>query len=379
MKLIATYPLYKRADASNNALPAGFINSGNAVEITDVLFGKYLDGTNVWYKGEDGYCYWSGGFKDSGFALPGKNYLSLDKEQQYELLSEAMLYWYEEFKVSGINFNGISATVKRKDGVELEYYAIAVYVSDKNNAGENDVPTHVLYKGYSIPTDVLVIHQSKACGLSESISRKDVNVFGTAGVVLKKNNTDYLITNYHVACDDLLEAGVFSVDKNNTPVNNNIVQPATIFNGNALIGALTEARLDFFIDIALIELNINIDNVVHGININGVVDTADPKVRKALKNRQIRLWGAKTNKLLLGRIEDPNVIIDIEYNYGIKKTLFGIIRGNLESPAEEGDSGSAVIDDNGKLIGLIVSKGFGDNNIYIIPSHIILKTFQLNF
>ena len=379
MKLIATYPLYKRTDASNNALPVGFINGGDAVEVIDVLFGKYLDGINTWYKAEDGYYYWSGGFAVNGFVLPGRNYFSLDADEQNELVSEAILHCYTSFKAKGIDFNGISATVKRKDNVTLGYYTITVYVAAKNDKSLVQVPAEVVYKGFSIPTDVLQVQKSEACGLSNSISRKGVNVFGTAGIVLKKKNTEYLLTNYHVACDDLLASGIYAVDETSVPANNNIVQPATIFNGNAVIGALSEARLDFFIDAALIELNVNIQNNIHGISITGVFDTGDNKVRNDLRNRRIRLWGAKTNSLLTGKLEDLNVIVDIGYNYGITKTLFGMFRATLVSPAEEGDSGAAVIDDNGMFIGLLVSKGFGDNNIYIIPSHTILKTFALNF
>jgi subtilisin family serine protease len=50
-----------RSNPSVNAINHGYLKPGDLLRIDDVVEGEYYEGNNLWFKGNDGCFYWSGG------------------------------------------------------------------------------------------------------------------------------------------------------------------------------------------------------------------------------------------------------------------------------------------------------------------------------
>jgi hypothetical protein len=385
MKLTLSYPLYRRKDASNNIAPVGFLMDGSILEISDVVIGKSIDGNSIWYKADDGLYYWSGGINEVEFRSSATNFTSLSLELQFSLISQALKYYYSKYNLEGYGITGCSISLKHKDAENryLDHYAIVIHVAFKSDNAVKKIPSEINYKGFNIPTDVIEGNYVVACSLGKNaISRnEDAHPFGSPGFIAIRNNEKYLVTNYHVLCDDLLKQGHFNITEAFTFLDNcDVVMPSRGNQESMIIGLLTDACLDFHLDAALVKLDSDLlTNEIESIGkISGIRIFKPPSDTSVIPSIRIQLFGARSQKKITGSMKALKTIQPIRYNHNIMQQMEDLYMAEMEEAVLEGDSGSAILDEDRALIGILVGKEFSGRKIFILPVEHILKNFRLN-
>ncbi len=380
MKLTLSYPLYRRKDPSNRDAAVGYLNDGDTIEITEVVEGKPIDANSTWYKATDGLFYWSGGIDNNEFILPGLDFMKLSPEEQYELTAAAMEYYFDILKGKVPGFTGMSVSFKNVDDNYLDFYALVIQVEQKKLVN-SPVPGFLSYKGYSIPTDLVIASQTLPADIGDSISRKHIFSDGSAGFIAKSNHGEamVMVTNYHVACIDLmlLSPRKLAIGQDEILDKPEVVMPANGVEGSAVIGQVIAGRLDRFNDVALIQLEKNslLTNKIRFIGkIKGIrsIDSIKQNFRPGVIT--VQMFGAKS-KFKTGLIESFNARQAISYLDGdFDHVLKGLIQ--VSRMSQPGDSGSAVVDLDNRLIGIMVA---ADSKFsYILPVENILGNFNLN-
>ena len=383
IQAIITYPLYRRPRPTNKVVPYGYLPEGSVIEVEDILTGDKIDASCIWYKATDGYFYWSGGFENVAFTFPGKEdmFMELSLEQQAEVVSEALDYYYELIEKKVPAFTGMSVTYKQSDSQFREYYALVIQVNKKNGAGEWQIPATLPYHGYLIPTDVVEAQPTFPVGLGQSISRKTMFSFGSAGFIATRQNSrkKVLVTNYHVAFSDLMSNTPrrLAFSKDDPITHPEMVMPSSQTAGAAVFGRVIEGRLDSFNDIALIELD-NTETTTNTIEfigpISGIRTLDEIKQGFHPDTITVQMFGAKSN-FRQGFIHAFNARQPVNYLDG---DFVHVLKGLIQTTAmsQPGDSGSAVVDTANKLVGILVA---GDDKFsYILPIENVLRNFNLN-
>ena len=393
MKLQTSQFVYKRLGAGNNTTAITYLEPATEVELETVVTGTYIDGNNIWYKLADNTFMWSGGFNTVAFIMDEDIFSLLSKEEQYEIVSQAMDYYYDILKSKVVGFTGMSASFKKTGERYLESYALIVQVDQKSNNTEYIIPDHLPYNGFNIPTDVDEVSKTTFCsGLGDSISRDGSNTWGSAGFLCKRTDVIdhhiYLVTNYHVVCEDLLKLSPpkFSITINDVVASPVILLPAFLHQGKKpFIGMLVEGILDRFNDLALIKLEsagkaILKNSIPNGLG--GFLQIKDIRTLKSLKKDfkpatiSVRMYGAtsKTQSLTPKSIISLNSPQDMHYLNGkVVQHIKELIA--VEKISLKGDSGSALLDMEGGIIGLLV----GDDSkfSYFLPIENILSNLKI--
>lgn len=177
------------------------------------------------------------------------------------------------------------------------------------------------------------------------------------GASKKKNAYTALLSNYHVMYD------------NGGTTNTGIGQPDILpsnYVGRIITGSKVGTELDFAI--AKLDDNIPIKNEV--IEIGTLKGFADAYV-----TQQVRKYGFKT-LLTKGTVTKVNVIIVGEFPVTV---YTGVEITGLNPPfADEGDSGSVVVDYNNKVIGLLWGVQVANENIGIANDQRMLLSVEPN-
>ncbi len=385
MKLKLSYPLYRRKDPSNNNPPVDYLIDGSILEIKDVVIGKPIDGNSIWYEGVDGLYYWSGGINEVEFRSPGASFTSLSLELQYSLISQAMKYYFSKYELEDYGITGCSVSLKHKDAENryLGHYAMVIHVVLKSDQVVKKIPSEINYKGFNIPTDIIQSNYAVACSLGRNaISRnEDAHPFGSPGFIAIRDNERYLVTNYHVLCDDLLKQHHFNITEAFTFLDNcDVVMPSRGNDESAIIGLLTDARLDFHLDAALVRLDSDLlTNEIESIGkIAGIRIFKPPADTSVIPSIRIQLFGARSQKKITGTMKALKTIQPIRYNHNILQQMEDLYMAEMEEAVLEGDSGSAILDEDRALIGILVGKEFSGRKIFILPVERIIQNFRLN-
>ena len=261
-------------------------------------------------------------------------------------------------------------------------------ISDENNNKSievvtNDSDTHLIPKTlpYALPNGEAKQVEIKVrissgikthLQLGDDITNKDFqNKFGSCGLAVSYKNDEekktMMLTCYHVVIGKThnYDQFVFNADED-------IINPHG--DSGIKIGSIRFAIKNNEIDAAIVDL---VNNSLNNDKINGIRII---KYEEQYNKVKVSIKGYITKQT--GTVTSIQNYASIEYTLpdGITKQqmdLYNLIavKGDNSKPfSQGGDSGSAVIDDQNKVIGILVA---GDNEIsYIIPIQTIFN--QLN-
>ncbi len=294
---------------------------------------------------------------------------------------ENLIETHEDEWLKKFNADSVMAALKLEKGQTKKIPCLQFSVVNKQDQSQTqheDIPDFIHVDGYKVPTDVLEedmpTQDSSSIQLGDGIYREGTNSIGTLGLKVYKtdddgNQTDYLLSCYHVFC---------SVELNNNQTTT--FDPSSgqkgIFSerGDIKLGEVTQGYLDNYMDAALckIDSNINLSPKIksftrspkRGIRIistDDVMNEISVFSHSYTENRKVtgKIVARKTNKW---------VTIN-GYDYYFKDVI------PVTKISNHGDSGSAVLDSYGKVIGIVFASN--DLKSYIIPISEILINFNL--
>jgi len=305
---------------------------------------------------------------------------SIKKIDEWINLSEDKIIskLYEENKDSLKNIPNVIAVGL---GQEKGGYYIEVVTTKANR----EIPAFLTYnlpnnkiKNYPIKVIIsspIVTHGN--LNFKSDITNQDrLSNFGSFGIGVKfkgsEGNRKMLLTCYHVIIGNGDDFFNFKYTKNDK-----IVSPHD--NEDAIIGNVLNAIRNDTIDAALIEVENNIF-ISNDLPDNGgsITSTRIIQNDEPYNNIPVRIYGYINNST--GKItsinNDANIVYTLpdgsKQNWEIKDL---IAVSDFGSPiSQEGDSGSALLDDQNNVIGIVVAGN--DTTTYVIPIETIFS--QLN-
>jgi hypothetical protein len=211
--------------------------------------------------------------------------------------------------------------------------------------------------------------------LADKISNKITpTAYGSLGLIVKYNNPQLpkkmLLTCYHVVKGTMHHWDRFTFEGEETILDTQ--------SGNLEIGKISFAMKNDTIDAAIVELADQkaIINLPGGITINGFREIT---YEERYNNIKVKMYGANTKGTAKSGIIRSlyNDVMNMNYGSGLTLPLTNLIAINDDQGkpiSAPGDSGSAILDENNKVVGIVV--GGNDTVTYAIPIQTIFK--QLN-
>lgn len=391
MKLtVSKYLNARSGKPSTVSLCPSYKSPGDVLEIDDVTAGEEIDGNAVWYHcNDDGCFYWSGGIAETEFEMHDQALSKLDEKSQAVWMKALQndKEWLLSKKIDG--YMGCAIGFKNDD--PLKPVALVIYVDKKRPNPVYQLPAFVSYKGVSIPTDIkeLVVakHQYKPGGLipnmlldndtplqmGGSISPSTLAEIGTRGLKLKKGGKSYVLSCFHVLLHDLKSQGFYDGKDEQRralyPSPNSNTQNLRIRNPK-----ITEGVYNEFYDFAVALLEKEGSDIVNSFNdqrFNGFYNESE---MPALKGKTVSMVGT-SSFLQKGVVFDYNAQIPIEGNaFSFQNVVVS------EKISTAGDSGAPVIDDENKIVGIVIG-GNNENKTFILPVYnlVIKKDFFIDF
>ena len=361
MKAILTYSLYRRSKATNEEDAIGYLPAGSVIEVTRIEAGKMLDGISVWFFAEDGFYYWGGGVNFNDESVFG-DWQILSEDLQKALLESLVadeLFWFQK-KVVG--YVGCGWGYKNDD--EKRGLAVSMFVSKKTpDTVLNDT---IRYKGYNILIDVKEVspfkHHTYKEGLPPlqsdifdpiemggSISLQNSSSFGTRSLILKnKENKDCLMTCFHVLLAKYMDQDKFQTSPSQMVFADS---PSPKRNPkNAILRKnikVIEGRFNSYYDFDVTELPPK-TRYTNAFNDFVFKDYYLLEDLKSLVGKVVTMGGAASSQQS-GIVKDVQGSIDIEGGYSYSNVVI------TEKISIGGDSGAPVVDQNGKLVGIVVA------------------------
>jgi hypothetical protein len=334
---------------------------------------------------------------------------------------EAYLRAREVFrKLDGVV--GVAFGQKRVGTEYQDNVAIVVFVREKKK--EEDIPPEQRipesFEGY--PTDVRVVRKGVAEGCDNTTAYDKIqggiqimveagsNTYaqGTLGCIVKKRNDRgrenvYLLTNKHVLYSHETGAGadVRHPTQNDTTLGP--VQAGGLY-GNFLLPATGPAAAQYFIDAAIARIDIDSkccgstctkdqieveDTLIADLQVNGVnslADVRDVTLDPLIINKKVFKVGRTTGKTT-GIVRLVNAHLDadpppdqttavgvsaentIYIEFDVTSTANGLNCKGQARFTDTGDSGSIVVDEQSRVIGLHTHRGVPKTPFTLIPSH----------
>lgn len=318
-----------------------------------------------------------------------------------EALEEKGLEWKDKFAP----VESISIGKKKVNGIETEKWCLQfnVTVKQEDLSEDKKIPPFIEYTSkknekYSLPTDVNGVGKTtndscyrvnndittgrnlstKLLGIS--CSRKGNINTGTIGLKVKKagSNKTYLLSCYHVLCDNEIKAGKFQLGQNEITQDSEIISPGLLEGGtNTVIANVKEGFVDGTLDIAIAELTDDklLDDRIYSTSTHASTFfvVSNSQVRPDYK---ITMVGRSSGKQT-GHLESAFANVTIGYptvaNPGNKIEIKGVLMAcKISIP---GDSGAAVFDEKNNIIGVVFASN--DENTYILPIFTILDHLQV--
>jgi len=308
-----------------------------------------------------------------------KSFGELSHEQQYEILSDAINEKADEWLCNFRNFIGsVSVAKKITGGEETDLYCIAFEVTTKTEDFEENglIPPTIPYKGYKLPTDIILedIAEASTGSPGSGIKREGSSTYGTLGlkVFREKNNGEkeyFLLSCYHVLCPKELSNSVTHV------TNGEKLQDSAVYlkETDTVIAKLSEGYLSNEGDVAIAKLLNDelIANEVEGKAINGKCELSETYVKYG---KPIYMHGKVSGKIK-GKAKNLNCNKTIFYQ---ERTKSQNIRGLIKTSkmADFGDSGS-IVTNKEKVVGIVIASS--KNFTYILPIYRILNYLNVNF
>jgi hypothetical protein len=373
MKLSIINILAQRTGAPKVSAPlVNYLLPGNIVEIERVVWGDQLDGNGIWYQSSDGYFYWSGGFAEINFSMPGLQLETFPPGEQISILKQLREQAHIVFKDNIAGYLGCGFGYKNYD--EQQGFAFLVYVDQKmsldNPALSYKVVEQVCFWGFKIQTDVMevekAIHHTLEVsppyiggGITVHVNSK--THIGTRSIGVKRKSAGqqqydhFLLASYHVLLDNLIgkQNDYSGTPEQNCrfPINNSIPGDHKI----------TEGCYNVNYDYAAIRLGPN-ERIINKIGEDTITDFFQVDEIFSLKNKTVASLGYISKQLLQGRVKSVfNKITLSPHNQEFEDVIF------TEKLSTEGDSGAPVIEqETKKLVGFII--GGNDKDLsYVLP------------
>lgn len=384
MKITVKKYLNARSGKPSIAAPNPFYKSpGDVLDIHDVVLGDEIEGNAIWYRCTLDACYyWSGGFTETHFLIPGLDFYTLTDQLKIAVIRQAryLLTTQLQQEIEGYRGNGIGL----KNNNYTRGIALIVYVEKKINPRILTKPAAktVNLFGFSIPIDIIEIgngsthnyeslNKQKAkflesdipLQLGGSISNTSGNKYGSRTLKVVKNNRPFLLTCFHVALREM----VISSDpiRYTGDGDKNAIYPSpngTPTNTRQQLGKIAEGQYDDLYDYALIEIpNISsINNIMVDTPVSGYYEKDE---LHQLVNQSVTMAGATSYRQSGVVFSIESTIRDISIGSTFRSYENIIVS---EKISEVGDSGGPVIDQRGKLVGYIVG-GNSFDKTYITP------------
>jgi hypothetical protein len=380
MELTVKNYLYARVGKPSASSPKPYYHKpGDKVKIEAAVIGDEMEGISIWYKQADADVYlWSGGFAEVEFVLDAAPFNERSLTDQFYLISDAKSYYYPILEKKVAAFSGLSVAQKQTGPSLSGSYALTVQVTEKSSTASYQIPPVLPFRGCAIPTDVVQASPTTPSLAGEKINRMQLAEWGTGGLIVKKdgNAADFLVTNCHVLCHDLLAQGrEIKIEGDVLPeyaknINRNVMQ------GDKKIGVLSDAYFNNYLDIALVELSQTSTNVFpNNRKVMGPCGK-DELLKKDPLHKYVTVWiyGAASKESSSNIISlNSDQPLYFSENGGAKITLYNLIQ--IKRLSKKGDSGSAVVTSDDLVIGILVAD---DNEYsYVIPISRILANLKI--
>ncbi|WP_370614377.1 hypothetical protein [Mumia sp. Pv 4-285] len=285
----------------------------------------------------------------------------------------------EDELLSRPGVTGVDIGYKYVDGERTDEIVIRVYVAEKKDVSEDDqIPPTI----EGIPTDVIEGEDKPLADagsynpLKGGISVGPYRVVdgfwaGTLGAIVIDNDTGaaMALSNYHVFCvnEGWHEPGRFR----------QIVQPSLIDNpfASRFIANISRGTLGHNVDAAVAQLGGFFTGYVGEVTDVGVL-TGTAEAKKGMKVRK----RGRTTTLTYGIVDGLHKTTTINYDHGVGPVTFTdqiSVAGVDTTPtfAGPGDSGSTVVDELGRVIGLLFAGDSGRGTLNPIQS--VLNTMNV--
>jgi Trypsin len=372
MQLIVQQYLNARIGNPSTDAPIPFYQvPGFVLNIDDIAIGQELDGNSIWYhNADDGCYYWSGAVSEPEQPLSDKTFTPAEELSIYESAVKELTGKYRFIP----GYKGLGAGFKEIEGELQSFIALVFYVIEKTPA-EGKIPPVINYRGIPLITDVREIGRLSLLApneadnaspylmggsISEDLTGNDTS-FGTRTLIVTKDQQDYLLTCFHVACNTLFKQKKYSLGTSeiHTLLPSTLVTPVP----KPLRLQVAQGNFDTLYDYALINLeNAPLSNTMPDVQFNGFYTRAELR-SGFLTGITMSKYGAATQrgntaKLIAYRSDS------VEVSENPKLFMSGLVEAGCM--ASEGDSGAPVINvSNNKLVGFVVA---GNSSVtYILP------------
>jgi hypothetical protein len=288
---------------------------------------------------------------------------SLDEIRRIKRNAESKL-----FKIPGVN--GVGVGYKKVGGQDTDEMSIRVHVNKKKDVPDdeqipseiNGVKTDVIEReGTAVPyLDTQMLNPLRG-GID--IGRADLNYHGTLGAIVKDNftNSIALLSCYHVlAVNSTAKEGIPISQPANTPSN----RVARLHKFDLYLDAAT----------AILDDPFNTQHRIEGIpgSVTGVADVMHGSHVRKRGIATLFTNGTIDSTDNTERFDYSKISPEMPKNWLLTNQL--IIKS--VSFSDEGDSGSALIDDSGKMVGLLTGGRKEVGEVYATAIQSVLDSLQ---
>jgi len=271
------------------------------------------------------------------------------------------------------NIVGVHLGTKKVGNIKTEEYAVVFHVVQKLGVPIKKIPKKILIKiddeNFYLPTDVIETGVTKLMNVligDKAQSLSNLEEYGTIGLFLPLDGTpEYICSNMHVLAPQKVRQKRYY-----KPLNQQFFTDVLCSNENESVkGFLQKGEFDTT-DLAIARLQFP-ERVTNRIKKIGQ-PTKFINDNKLTIGIDVKMFGAKSKRLSKGKVVEVGVSRIVAYD------TFEITVSNLIATSiivQNGDSGSAVVNDNIEVIGILVSKD--EMFSYVIPSSKI-KSFANN-
>lgn len=370
MKALLKHSLYRRQKTTNQVEASGYLELGSIIEVTEIVPGDAIDGIGIWFAADDGFFYWSGGCEFTGNEVFG-DWNALSKETQKLFLDSLVadqLYWFEKKTVGYLGCGW-----GYKNDSTFEGLSVTIFVNQKTD--HPVLEKTVRYKGYDIPVDIKTAapfqHQRYINyttppvspdlygQMGGSIAVAGKKQYGTRSMVLiNKEGRRCLMTCFHVLLGGYKKRGRYPVMP---PVM--MIAEFPCHERNPFRVPLQRelkviaGRYSAYYDFAVLEVPISIGfrNAINNVDFTGFYLLEE---LKNLIGKTVTMVGA-TSYLQTGVVQDVRSSLPVNNGHVCHNIVV------TEMMSKGGDSGAPVIDDGGKLVGIVVSGNETDRTLVL--------------